>query len=159
MWYTLLADKFKRKTMQNSEGLSSEELKELILEQLDEVGVAPGTVEVKVLKGPKLVLEGKVDSDRKRKLIVQIVRYATGIDDIIDEMIVVEDECADYREETGHEEYELYDEDNEYVGSEDVFQAVVDGVPYVPPTEPPFSETAETLEEEKKRRKKKGKKT
>ena len=144
--------------MQNSEGLSNEELKEIILEQLDEVGVAPGTVEVKVLKGPKLALEGKVDSDRRRELIVQTVRFATGIDDIIDEMIVVEEGFADYDEKREHEEYELYDEDNEYVGSEDVFQAVEDGVPYIPPTEPPFSKSSEAPEGERNQKRRRGRK-
>ncbi|MGD2278731.1 MAG: BON domain-containing protein [Candidatus Omnitrophota bacterium] len=137
--------------MENANGLTNGELKELILEHLDEMGVAPGAVEVRILKGPKVVLEGKVDSDRKKDLIIRYVRDVAGLSDIVDELIVIED--LEELEEDHHEDYELYDEDNEYVGSEDVFRAVEDGVPYVPPTEPPTAEYSDMPEPGEKRKK------
>ena len=109
-----------------------------------------------VLNGPKVVLEGKIDSDRIRDLIIRTVRETTGIENVINELIVAENEVEDYTEEGQHEEYELYDEDNEYIGSEDVFRAVEDGVPYIPPTEPPPGESSKLFERGKKRRKKPG---
>ena len=138
--------------MENANGLTNGELKELILEHLDEMGIAPGAVEVRVLKGHKVVLEGKVDSERNKDLIIRYVRDVAGLSDIVDELIVVED-FEELREEDHHEDYELYDEDNEYVGSEDVFRAVEDGVPYVPPTEPPTAEYSDEPEPGEKRKK------
>ncbi|MFQ5952277.1 MAG: hypothetical protein ACE5JK_02610 [Candidatus Omnitrophota bacterium] len=140
--------------MEDINGLSNDELRELILEQLDEMGIAPGTVEIRVIKGSKVVLEGQIDSDRKRGIIIRVVQDMVGTDNVIDELIVAEDEYEDFGAEEAHEDYELYDEDNEYVGSEDVFRAVEDGVPYIPPTEPPFPESYETPERGKKRKKK-----
>ncbi|MGB2879395.1 MAG: BON domain-containing protein [Candidatus Omnitrophota bacterium] len=142
--------------MEDINRMSSEELKEYILEQLDEMGIAPGTVEVRVLRGPKVVLGGKIDSGRIRDLIIKTVRDMAGIVSVVDELVVAEEEYEDYGEEGMHEECELYDEDNEYMGSEDVFRAVEDGVPYIPPTEPPAGGSSELSERGKKRKKKPG---
>ena len=77
--------------MENANGLSNGELKELILEHLDEMGIAPGAVGVRILKGHKVVLEGKIDSDEKKDLIIRYVRAVAGLNDIVDELIVIED--------------------------------------------------------------------
>lgn len=126
--------------MEEENGLSKKELQELILEQLDEMGVARGTIDVRVLKGPKIVLEGKVGSDEGRKFIVRAVQEIAGTNNVIDELIAAEEEYENYNGTRPRDEHELYDEDNEYVGSEDVFRAVEDGVPYIPPTSPPLKE-------------------
>jgi hypothetical protein len=141
--------------MEESNGLSKDELRELILEQLDEMGIAPGTIEVRILEGRKVALEGKVDSDRGRKFIVKAAQDIAGINNVIDELIAAEDECESYGGEEAHEEYELYDEDNEYIGSEDVFRAVEDGVPYIPPTSPPSAEYSDEGSQRNRRKKRK----
>jgi hypothetical protein len=141
--------------MEEENGLSKEELQDLILEQLDEMGVAPGTIDVRVLKAPKVVLEGKVDSDAGRRFIVKAVQEIAGTNNVIDELIVAEEEYENYNGAGPRDGHELYDEDNEYVGSEDVFRAVEDGVPYIPPTSPPLKEYSDEQPERvrKKRRK------
>jgi hypothetical protein len=146
----------KRGNMEDVNGLTDEDIRELILEQLDEAGIAPGAVGIRVLKGSRVVVEGNVDSEMMRKIIIQTIQNATGIDNIVDEMIVADDEYESFDEGPRHEDYELYDEDNEYVGSEDMFRAVEDGVPYIPPTEPPSSESSEAFQRKKKRKGKYG---
>ena len=141
--------------MEEANGLSKEELRELILEQLDEMGIAPGTIEIRVLKGQKVAPEGKVDSDAERKVIVQTARDIAGKNNVIDELIAGENEYESYDGGESHEEYELYDEDNEYVGSEDVFRAVEDGVPYIPPTSSPSGEYSDERSQRNRRKKRK----
>ena len=141
--------------MEESNELSRDELRELILEQLDEMGIAPGTIEVRILKGQKVALEGKVDSDRGRKFIVKAARDIAGKNNVIDELIADENEYESYGGKEAREEYELYDEDNEYIGSEDVFHAVEDGVPYIPPTSSPSAEYSDEGSQRNRRKKRK----
>ena len=77
-----------------------------------------------------------------------------GIDDIDDELVGIEGVRGELEEELyEHEEGDLYDEDDEYVGTEDVFRSVEDGVPYIPPTSPTFQEPAEDRKSKKKKKK------
>lgn len=126
--------------MEEENELSREELRESILEQLDEMGIAPGTVEISVLKGFKVLVEGNIDSERGREFIIRAVKDIVGKNNVVDELIVTAGEYGGHGGSAPHEAHGLYDEDNEYVGSEDVFRAVEDGVPYIPPTDPSFME-------------------
>lgn len=139
--------------MKEANDLSKEELRELILEQLDEMGIAPGTVEIRVLEGSKVLVEGKIASDRGREFIIRAVRDIAGKNNVIDELIATEGDYENHTGETPREAHGLYDEDNEYVGSEDVFRAVEDGVPYSPPTASPISEYSDEQPERVRRKK------
>jgi hypothetical protein len=145
--------------MAKKESLSNDELKEIILEHLEDMGIAPGHVQVRVLKGPKVILRGEVPSESEREDLKNFIVDITGIGNILDGLKVSRDEYSGTEEEGPSEEHELYDEDREYVGTDDVFRSVEDGVPYIPPTgPPPEEEEEETEEEEEEEAKKRGKK-
>ncbi|MFH1552015.1 MAG: BON domain-containing protein [Candidatus Omnitrophota bacterium] len=139
--------------MESVEGLSNEELKELILEQLGELGIDSETVDITIEDGPKVSLRGKVDSERERGMIKQTIMDVVGIDDIIDELVVIEGVNNGLEDEESSKGAELYDEDKEYMGSEDAFRAVEDGVPYIPPTNPSYQGSPETVKRKKQKRK------
>jgi hypothetical protein len=126
--------------MEEAGEISREELRELIIEQLDEIGIAPGTVDITVLNESKVLVEGNVDSERGREYIIRAVRDVVGKKNVVDELMVTGNEYGEHGNDAPHKAHGLYDEDNEYVGSEDVFRAVEDGVPYIPPTDPSFME-------------------
>ncbi len=50
--------------MANIEGLSKEEIKELVQEHLKDLDVDSDSIEVEIIDGPKVVLSGKVESRR-----------------------------------------------------------------------------------------------
>lgn len=134
--------------MANIEGLSPEEIKELIIEQLKEMSVDTEAVEVKVSEGLKITLKGKVDSHGEHYLVKETIMNIVGIEDFVDELVVIEGLDSGLEEEKEG----LYDEDDDKIGTEDAFEALEDGIPYIPPTEPKFRETEEPR---KKKRKKK----
>ena len=134
--------------MANIEGLSAEEIKELIIEQLKEMSVNTEEIKVELSEGQQITLRGKVDSHGEHYLVKETIMNIVGIDDFIDELVVIEGLNVDLEEE----EEGLYDEDEDKIGTEDAFEALEDGIPYIPPTEPRFRETEEP---KKKKRKKK----
>ncbi len=142
--------------MENIEGLSNEELKELILEHLREDGVDPETIEVEVQDGPRVILKGKVDSGTQHEMIKQIITDIVGVEDIIDEIMVIQgvDDDEILEEDEEEEEKDVYDEDEEDTGTEDAFRAVEDGIPYIPPTNPSFQELPEKPRRRRKTKKK-----
>ncbi|RKY42778.1 MAG: hypothetical protein DRP85_01855 [Candidatus Makaraimicrobium thalassicum] len=138
--------------MENIEELSNEELRELILEQLKDRGIDTEAIEVEIIDGPRVALNGKVDSVSEQKMIRQTITDMVGIDDIIDELVVIQD-ISDCPEDEGpREKSELYDQDKEYMGTEDAFQSVEDGVPYIPPTSPSYRESSKTVKWRKRPR-------
>ncbi|MBU0683242.1 MAG: hypothetical protein KJ864_03010, partial [Candidatus Omnitrophica bacterium] len=54
----------------------------------------------------------------------------TEVDEIIDNLLII-DETEDDSSDDSQDEW--LDDDNECVGTEDVFRSVEDGVPYIPP--------------------------
>ena len=135
--------------MASIEGLSKEELKELILEEIRDLGLDPETIEVEILKGPKVVLRGKVDSGVERALIKQTIMDIVGIDEVIDELMAIRGADETPGEE-GQDKYDLYEQDEEFVGTEDPTRAVEDGIPYIPPTSPSFQEATEKPKRKRK---------
>jgi len=119
--------------MVRNEGLSNDELKDLILESLRGTGVDLALISVRVKNGPKVIVKGDADTAGEKFLIIQTIADVVGIDDIIDNIAVMSpgyDGVAEY--DTPGDA--IYDEDNECVGTEDVFRALEDGLPYIPPT-------------------------
>ncbi len=123
--------------MGNIERLSDNEMRELIVESLKAVQVDPELISIRVKKGPRVVLGGEVDSRRERALIIQTIMDIVGIEDVTDEMNIIDGRHDDSRDE---DDGELYDEDNQCIGTEDIHRAIEDGVPYIPPTRSPFEE-------------------
>ena len=136
--------------MNNTEGLTNEDIRELIVGQLKSHGIDAELVEVVVTKGPKVTLRGDVDSLREKELINQIIIDEVGISKIRNELEVFDDIYSDL-DDNYKDQDEFFDEDNEYIGTEDVFRSVEDGIPYIPPTTASFEEE----EKSKKRRRRK----
>jgi len=142
-----------RNNMENIEELSNEELRELILEQIKDLGIDLDTVEIVVTGGPKVILKGKVNSDSEREMIKQTIMDMVGIDDVIDELVVIQGVNDSSEDEESREESELYDEDEENIGTEDAFQSVEDGIPYIPPTSPTYQESPKKIKWKRQKKK------
>ncbi|MEA3489157.1 MAG: hypothetical protein U9R44_02295 [Candidatus Omnitrophota bacterium] len=139
--------------MENIEGLSKEELREYILEQMRDMGIDPETIEIGIEDGPKIILRGKVDSVSERKMVKQTIMDLTDINDIVDELVVISGVVDDLEDEKLMEEAELHDEDDESLGTEDTFQSIEDGIPYIPPSAPTYRESPENIKWKKKKKK------
>jgi len=139
--------------MGNLEGLLKEELKELIVEQLEDAGVDIETIEVEIVDGPQVILRGKVDFGSERRMIKATIMDVVGIDDIVDELVVIRGVSDGTEDEARDPEAAPYDEDEEFVGTEDVFQSVEDGVPYIPPSNPTYRESPKNIRWKRKKAK------
>jgi hypothetical protein len=139
--------------MENIDRLSNEELRELILEQIKNLGVDLDAVEIEVINGPKVVLRGKVGSDSEREMIKQTIIDIVGIDDVVDELVVIQGVDDGLEDEESREESELRDQDEENMGTEDAFQSVEDGIPYIPPTSPTYQESPKKIRWKKRKKK------
>jgi len=120
-------------------------LKRYIIEHLVELGVDLDLVSVDVMEGPRVVIKGEVPSVRMQRLVIETITDVIGIDDVVNELIVV-------RDLFGTVEYGrsgIYDEDEEVIGTEDMSQSIEDGIPYIPPTAPPKYESPKTVKRQK----------
>ncbi|MFC1548639.1 hypothetical protein ACFL5E_01615 [Candidatus Omnitrophota bacterium] len=139
--------------MEDISGLSNSELKELILGRLGELGVEHELIIIEIKEGPKVILRGEVYTEGDRKMVVQSIIDDLGVDDVVDELIVLQEDYEDL-EGKGEEEQEedIYEQGEEYVGTEDVFRSIEDGIPYIPPTSPTYQESPETVKWKKKKK-------
>lgn len=137
--------------MANIEGLSKEEIKELILEQLRDMGVDFDLIEIKVIDGPKVILSGKVESPGEREMLRQTIIDIVGVDDIVDELVIIDGFFEGHDDDDPYGAADLYDEDEESAGTGDAFQSVEDGIPYIPPDSPSYQESPEVSKKKKKR--------
>lgn len=144
--------------MGDIEGLSKEEIKSLILDEMRDLGINTETVEVEVVDGPKVILKGKVDSTSEKGMIKQTIMDVVGIDDISDELVVIEDTEEDFEEDFSKEEDEESVEEpleeDEDIGTEDASQALEDGIPYIPPTSPTYQDSSSSIRRKRKKKKK-----
>ena len=140
--------------MKNIDGLSKKELKAFILYQLDEAGVDHEMVEIKVSDGPKVVLVGEVPSRDIQQAIRKIISIEVGIQDIVDGLIVVEGMDSDLEYEDSNGANDLSDPDGDYIGTEDIFRSIEDGIPYIPPTTSSFEEGSSNKRWNKRRKRK-----
>ena len=123
--------------MGNIDGLSDNEMRGLIVESLKAVQVDPELISIGVKNGSIVVVGGEIDSRSEKALVVQTIMDVVGVEDVVDDMRVVDDRYDDSMED---DDSELYDEDNQCIGTEDAHRAIEDGVPYIPPTHSPFEE-------------------
>ena len=140
--------------MDNIEGLTIEETKELILEQLKDLGVHVDAVEVMVKEGPSITLTGTVESVSDRYLIKKTIMDIDGIDDVCDELVVM-DEPEGSGEDDDVSEGGLLNTDGDDTMTEDAFEAVEDGIPYVLPDKPSGDESYEDIDWKKNHKKRK----
>ncbi|MDP8299996.1 MAG: hypothetical protein P9L88_08875 [Candidatus Tantalella remota] len=140
--------------MANIEGLTKEEIKDLVIDELKGSAVDVGDIEIEVLDGPRIILKGTVDSIGEHYLVTETITGIVGIEDISDELIIInapDDGSEDDRCDDGG----LMNRDDEEIGTEDAFQSMEDGIPYIPPTSPSYKESSEITEWKKKKRKRK----
>ncbi len=162
MWYTLSESSGKgvlglgkgHAEMENIDGLTLEEIKELILEQLREIGLDAEAVEVEVRKGPSVVLSGAVESAGDKYLIKKTIMDIDGIDDLVDELVIL-DEPESFENEGDIEQGGLLNRDGDETLTEDAFEAMEDGIPYIPPDRPLHDEMSSDIEWKKNRKKRK----
>ena len=134
--------------MSDLQGLSNAELKQIIEENLKERGFDPDTINIKIKKGARVILRGEVDVRRQRDLIIQTITDIVGVDDLVDNLVILQESHGAVSEKDAYDENgdKLFDQDNECVGTEDVFRSVEDGVPYIPPVNSIFEEPPEEKE-------------
>ena len=138
--------------MNNIEGLSNEELKSLIVDQLSDMDLLSDSIKVKIIKPSTVMLSGEIESYGEKELIKLTIMDILGVDDIIDELIVIRgetNESDDYEDK----ENEYYDEDD-CLGTEDASQAIEEGIPYIPPVRSPIHNEAHKSNIWNKKRKK-----
>jgi hypothetical protein len=159
-WYTLAgvrAEKYqyhkakRGDNMANIEGLTNEEIKEIIVEQLKDVGMDVDSLEIDVKPGPEVVLSGKVESEGARYLAKKTIMDIVGIDELNDELVVIDEpESLEEEDEDGG----LYNRDEDDELTEDPFKALEDGIPYIPPDRPSHDESSEDVTWKKRNKKK-----
>ncbi len=137
--------------MSDIESLNNDEIRELVISSLKEVGVDPDIVSISIVNGPRVILRGEADSQREVNLIIQTITDVVGIEDITNDIDIIDSGLEGTDGESREEEF--YDEDNECIGTEDAFRAVEDGLPYIPPTTSHFDEYDE---HEKKKTRREG---
>lgn len=140
--------------MENIEGLTNDEIKELILEQLKDAGLDTSSIEIEVEKGPSIVLKGTVESSGERYIVRKTIMDIDGIEDISDELVVMEEPEGPDSEDDGMEGG-LLNRDGDDTMTEDAFEAIEDGIPYIPPDRPLRDEMSDDTSWKKNRKKKK----
>lgn len=140
-----------QRNMANLENLSKPELKNLLIHQLRSLGVDTAILSIKIGKGPSVTIRGEVYSESERYMVLQTIMDETGIDDIKDDIAIMEDFHNDLDEEGIEKRDGLYDEDSDFIGTEDIFRSIEDGIPYIPPTNPSYQELPEIIKWKKKK--------
>jgi hypothetical protein len=128
-----------RWTMENLGEMSGDQLKELVREELEDLGVEINLIEIEAEDDSRVVVRGRADTRRNRELIVQIVAETLGVDEIVNGLVVGSggDDDDDPLEDDD-DDYEIKDEDDDTVGTEDMSRSMEDGIPYIPPSRPVF---------------------
>ena len=141
--------------MEDLDGLTNEEIKELILEQLKDIGINTDTIEVGVRKGPSVALKGTVGSAAERYLIKKTVMDIAGIDDVSDDLVIMDEPESESDDIEDTEKGGLLNRDVDEEMTEDAFEAMEDGIPYVPPDRPLHDEMFDDTDWKKDRKKRK----
>ncbi|MFH1665567.1 MAG: hypothetical protein ABIA77_05425 [Candidatus Omnitrophota bacterium] len=123
--------------MENDKKRSSFEVKKMILSELKDVGYSTELVDIRVVKGKKVILSGEVLSPYEKNILVNTASSVVGSDNVIDETVIMDNACDEYEDDSLLKNNELRDEDEDFIGTEDIFRSIEDGIPYIPPTSSP----------------------
>ena len=119
------------------------------------MGIGHATFTVQVTDGPKVLLDGEIETEHVREIITQAINDVARVKDVVDGLIVVRElEDPHFHDEMYYHDDEIYDEDDESIGTEDAFQSVEEGIPYMPPTGSTSHDTYEELQRRERKRKK-----
>lgn len=138
--------------MANIENLPNNELKELLIVELKSCGVDTDLIRIKVDKGGHIILRGEVYSKSEKMMILQTIMDETGMDDITNELTIIQELYVDLDDKEREERDGLFDEDDDNIGTEDIFRSIEEGIPYIPPTNPAYHESSETIKWKKKKK-------
>lgn len=139
--------------MENRKGLSAEEIKALISEHLIDMGVDTGQIEVEVVNDSEVVLRGFVGSSSEKHMIKVMITDDIGVDTVIDDEVDVMDGVGsglEYDELV--EQGGLLNQDEDEEDTEDAFQSLEEGIPYIPPMAPADREYSD-IDRKNKRKK------
>jgi len=141
--------------MEEFKGLSNKELKELIVERLTEAGINTRLIAMDVKKGKEVVVRGEVNSSDEKDVILGVLEEFIEPENVTEGLIVMEDIEKDFSDEDPYKEddSDFYDEDNESMGTQDIFRSVEEGMPYIPPTRPSYTSGTESSRGKKRNRK------
>jgi len=131
------------------------DLVKTILETLENAGIDPSSLEIIVRGDSGIIVRGEVNSEEEKKLVLETLIDDIGIVNITDNLIVL-NILDDFPEDIHNlrDDQELRDDDNECMGTEDIFRSVEEGLPYIPPMRPTRQQGISKLIKWKKRKKK-----
>lgn len=119
--------------MDNLSELSSEELKGLVKESLEDLGVELDSIDIEVEDESRVVLRGRVASRREKELIGEAVEEDLGADEVVNELRVVRPDAEEVDDDDDDDPDDIRDGDNDTIGTQDLSRSVEDGIPYIPP--------------------------
>ncbi len=124
--------------MEDLGALSSDDIKELVKEGLEDLGVEIASIEIEAVDDSRVVLRGRAASRREKELIAQAVEDALGVDYVVNELAVSQNGSEPVVDDDEDEDEDIRDDDDDTVGTEDLARSIEDGIPYIPPTRPLF---------------------
>ena len=126
--------------MENLYELSNEEIKGLVREDLEDLGVELESIDIEVEDESRVVLRGRADSRREKELIGEAVEEDLGADELVNELRVVRPDADEDDDDDDEDPDDIRDGDNDTVGTQDLSRSVEDGIPYIPPVRRTFRE-------------------
>ncbi len=127
-------------------------LYEAILQELEDIGIDTELLTISMEKGPKVVIEGEVYSHKDNELIYQVLSDTLGIEEIENYTVIM----AGIREESsvnGEDFENIEDLEDDSYGTEDIFESIEDGEPYIPPVSHVYTELSQNIKWKKKKNK------
>lgn len=120
--------------------LSETELKELVRDELEDLGIELDTIDIELEDDSRVLLRGKVPSRRLKELVAEAVGEALGADDVVNQIAVVRGANEEPADDDDEDTDDIKDEDDDTVGTEDLGRSVEDGIPYIPPVKRAYRE-------------------
>lgn len=124
--------------MEDLGALSNDDIKELVKEELEDLGVEAGSIEIEAVDDSRVLLRGRAVSRREKELIAQAVEDALGVDYIVNELAVSQDGSEPVVDDDEEDDDDIRDGDDDTVGTGDLARSVEDGIPYILPMRPLF---------------------
>ena len=138
----------KKKTIKRTK--AQQDLYDKIIQELEDLGIETEILSISVENGPKVIIDGEVYSHKDKELITQTIIEMIGIEDVEDYTSIMEG----IHEESSidGEDLENIDdiEDNSY-GTEDIYESIEEGEPYIPPVNHIYSELSQKIRWKKKK--------
>lgn len=142
IYFTSVGGSIESEVKMKSYGPLNKEQIEFITEKFEEADIAHEYIEMEMNEEKTIFLSGEIYSENELKKLKEILMEHTEAEDIEDDDLLVI-ESVGYMDPNGPEEDDDYVSDElsplkeEFAGTEDVYQSLEDGIPYIPPMEDP----------------------